>query len=106
MTFVRTCHIVRRFFFFFFFLNLEIYIQHANLLLKRMGRIVLPVYKMVNEVYKYGGWFGIVAKSNGFGGFGTFGGVVGCHWEGISAFQSVGVFDEACRLNGSRYAGG
>ena len=32
------------FLFLFFILNLEIYMQQANLLLRRMGRIVLPVY--------------------------------------------------------------
>ena len=36
-------------------------------------------------------------------GFGGFGGVVGWHREGRNAFGSVGVCDEACRLNGSRY---
>ena len=41
-----------------------------------------------------------MAKSSGFGGFN---GVVGWRWEGRNVFGSVGVCDEACRLNGSRY---
>ena len=60
--------------FFSFFLNLEINVQQINLLLlRRTGRVEMRVEGLV----------------------------VGWHWEGINAFGSVGVWEEACRLNQS-----